>query len=72
MRADVGLYVRGVGLFARAIDYYKNTVLAKAKHQVIEDAALRIEQHAVTLAALLQTDYVDGYQLFKSLRRLRA
>ena len=67
-----GLSLGVGGRVTSAIDHTKNTCFGTAKHQVMEDAAWVVEQHAVALAAWRQADDIDGHLLLKSLGRLRA
>ncbi len=65
-RADFGLDVRDVADLAGAIDDHKNVaavgIVAVHEHQVVDDAALVIEQQAVALLADAQVDHIDRHQ----------
>ena len=57
------LDVRDVGHLAGAVDDHEQRVVALVEeHQVVEDAALVVQQQAVALLARRQADHVDRHQ----------
>jgi len=64
-RANVLLNVRDVSRFARTIDHHKNIVTAVDKHQVVQDAALLVQQQTVALFAHRQTHHIDRHEALK-------
>jgi hypothetical protein len=63
--ADAGLDVGDVGHLAGAVDDDEQVLAAVDEHQVVEDAALVIEQQAVALLVQAQADHVDRHQGFE-------
>ena len=71
-RGELALDVGQIGCLAGAVDHHQQVVAPVAKHQVVFNATLGIEQHAVALAAHGQADGVHRHQGFKGGGGIRA
>ena len=60
--ADARAQVLDVGFLAGAVDDQQQVVLAVGEHEVVENAALLIEQQAVALAVGREALHVHRYQ----------
>ncbi len=68
---EVGVQVRLVSGFASRVDDHQQTVAEIGDHQVVQDAAGRVGEHAITLAIGLEAENVDGQQAFERPGRIR-
>ena len=59
-----------VVVLASAIDHHEQAVIIRSSgHQVVDDAALAVEQHGILLPAGLQADEVAGHDLLEGRQR---